>query len=144
MVKLIEDFDQRTPEFKGTDQAKLPEVLDKIKEEELCISLMLDEHYKHELLSSVDLPLDYNLLSSLALGITIATFKAANKVSNSKARKLERVTRKQHQSDLWFSVQTYRITTSLFGQLISQRPDTPPDNLVLQIIQAQKFTSNAT
>ena len=52
-VKLIEDFDPRPPEFKGTVQAKLPELLDKIKEEELCISLILNEHYKHELLSSV-------------------------------------------------------------------------------------------
>ena len=66
-VKLIEDFDPRPPEFKGTVQAKLPELLDKIKEEELCISLMLDERYKHELLSSVDQPLDYNLPSSSAL-----------------------------------------------------------------------------
>ena len=136
-VKLTEDFDPRPPEFKGTVQAKLPELLDKIKEEQLCISLMLDERYKHELLSSVDLPLDYNLPSSSALATTIAAFKEAIEVSNSKAREIERATREQHQSDLWFSVRRYRITASLFGHVISQRPDTPPDNLVLRIIQAK-------
>ena len=103
-MKLIEDFDPRPPEFKGTVQAKLPELLDKIKEEELCISLMLDERYKHELLSSVDLPVDYNLPSSSALATTFAAFKEAIKVSNCKAREIERVTREQHQSDLWFSM----------------------------------------
>ena len=129
-MKLIEYFDPRPPEFKGTVQAKLPELLDKIKEE-LCISLMLDERYKHELLSSVDLPLDYNLPSSSALATTIAAFKEAIEVSNSKAREIERVTCEQHQSDLWFSAQRYCIMASLFGYVISRRPDTPPDNLLL-------------
>ena len=100
---------------------------------------MLDERYKHELLSSVDLPLDYNLPSSSALVTTIAAFKEAIEVSNSKAGEIVslRVTREQHQSDLWFSVQRYCITASLFGHVISRRPDTPPDNLVLRIIQAK-------
>ena len=65
---------------------------------------MLDECYKHEPLSSVDLPLDYILPSSSALATTIAAFKEAIEVSNSKAREIERVTCEQHQSDLWFSV----------------------------------------
>ena len=98
---------------------------------------MLNECYKHELLSSVDLPLDYNLPSSSALATTIAAFKEAIEVSNSKAREIERVTREQYQSDLWFSVRRYCITASLFGHVISRRPDTPPDNLVLRIIQAK-------
>ena len=33
---------------------------------------------------------------------------------------------------------------SLFGHVISRKPDAPPDNLVLRIIQAKKFTSYAT
>ena len=79
---------------------------------------MLDERYKHELLSSVDLLLDYNLPSSSALATTIATFKEVIEVSNSKAREIERVTREQHQSDLWFSVRRYHIMASLFGHVI--------------------------
>ena len=42
---------------------------------------MLDERYKHELLSSVDLPLNYNLPSSSPLATTIAAFMEAIEVS---------------------------------------------------------------
>ena len=51
---------------------------------------MLNERYKHELLSSVDLLLDYNLPSSSALATTIDAFKEAIEVSNSKAREIEK------------------------------------------------------
>ena len=80
---------------------------------------MLDERYKRELLSSVDLLLDYNLPSNSALATTIAAFKEAIEVSNSKTREIERVSHEQHQSDLWFSVRRYLITASLFGHVIS-------------------------
>lgn len=55
----------------------------------------------------------------------------------------KRVTHQQ-QCPLRFSVRRYRITASLFGLVLSRRPDTPPDNLVLRIIQAKMFTSGAT
>ena len=42
---------------------------------------MLDEHYKHKLLSSVDLQLNYNLPSSSPLATTTAAFMEAIKVS---------------------------------------------------------------
>jgi len=60
------------------------------------------------------------------------------------AREIERITREQYQFDLCFSMQKYRITASLFDLVVSCRPDTLPDSLVLRIIQAKRFSSNAT
>ena len=142
-VKLIEDFDPRPPECIGTVQSQLPELLDKIKEEKLCISLLLDPSYQNEL-SSTDIPADYNLPNSSGLAITINAFKNSINLSCSEAREIERNTREQNQSSLWFSMRRYRITASLFGSVLSRKPDTPPDNLVLRILHPRKFSSIAT
>ena len=143
-MKLIESFDPRPPEFKGTVRSQLPQLLDKLKGEELCISLLLDERCKHELSSSVDPPVDFNLPSSSALTTTIAAFKESIEVDDLKTREIERITRGQHHSAAWFSVRRYRITASLFGSVLSCRPDTPPDSLVLRILEPKKFTSTST
>ena len=47
-------------------------------------------------------------------------------------------------SSLWFSVRRYRITSSLFGSVLTRRADTPPDSLVLCIIQPKRFCTAAT
>ena len=36
------------------------------------------------------------------------------------------------------------ITASLFGSVLSRKPDTPPDNLVLCILHPREFSLNAT
>ena len=99
-VKLIEDFDPRPPEFKGTVQSRLPELLNKVKGEQLCESLLFNECYKHELLSSVGPPADYNLPCTSMLATTIEAFKKTIKVSSLEAREIERITHEQYQSDL--------------------------------------------
>ena len=142
-VKFMEDFDPRPLECIGTVQTQLPELLEKIKGEELCISVLLDSSYENEL-SYAGPPADYNLPSSLGLAITIDAFKNSINLSCSKARQIERNTREQYQSPLWFSVQRYHITASLFGSVLSRKPDTPPDNLVMRILYPKNFSSNAT
>ena len=57
---------------------------------------------------------------------------------------MERSTREQRHSLLWFSARRYRIMSSVFGSVFKRRPDTPPDNLVLSIIQPRNFSSAAT
>ena len=64
-------------------------------------------------------------------------FKKILEVVPEKARKIEK--------DLaWFIACRYRLTSSLFDVIPSRRPTTAPDNLVLQIIDPQSFTSKAT
>ena len=33
---------------------------------------------------------------------------------------------------MWFAIRQYRLTASMFGEVISRRPETPPDKLVLR------------
>ena len=94
-VKLIEDFDPRPPECIGTVQSQLPELLVEIKEEKLCISLLLDPSYQNEL-SSTDIPPDYNLPNSSGLAITMNAFKNSINLSCSEAREIERNTPEQY------------------------------------------------
>ena len=46
-------------------------------------------------------------------------------------------------SSLWLSMKRFRITSSLFGDVLSRRYDTPPDSLVLCIIQPKSFSTAA-
>ena len=42
------------------------------------------------------------------------------------------------------TVKINRITSSLFGQVLQRKEQTPPDSLVLQILQQKQFTTPAT
>ena len=46
-------------------------------------------------------------------------------------------------SSMWFAVRRYRLTASVFGAVISWRPNTPPDKLVLRILKPTDFLSPA-
>ena len=71
-------------------------------------------------------------------------FKKTLEVVPEKAREIERETRGQRLSSAWFIACRYCLTSSLFGVVLSHRSTTAPDNLVLQIIDPQSFTSKAT
>ena len=138
-VKLLNDFDPRPPEFRGQIQNRLPSFLQKVKGEELAISFLLDSSLQQTRLAPVSVNVnDENLQAS------IAAFKDTLKIIADRAREIERNTREQRLSSLWFSVRRYRITSSLFGSVYTRRPTTAPDNLVLKIIQPRNFSSPAT
>lgn len=65
-------------------------------------------------------------------------------MSDEDIRKIEQNTREQRQSTRWHSVRRYRITASKFVVVAHRKPDTPPDSLVLSILQPRQFTSAAT
>ena len=47
-------------------------------------------------------------------------------------------------SSFWFSVRRYRITASNFGYILSRKVNTPPDSLVLRLIQPNNISTAAT
>ena len=141
--KLAEDFDPCPLEYRGTTKDRLPTLLDKLQGKELCISLLLDPRYCHWDTASSSTTIPSELPDNAQLKSTIATFMESLKLSTQKAREIEQDTREQHHSSLWFAVRRYRITASLFGDVLQRRQGTPPDNLVLRILQKQ-FTSAAT
>ena len=59
-------------------------------------------------------------------------------------RKVEHDTRQQKNSSLWYEMRYYRLTASFFGSILQRRSDTPPDSLVLKILQPKQFSSAAT
>ena len=74
----------------------------------------------------------------------VEEFKRSLQLPLHKLREIEQSTRDQHQSPLWYSVRQYRITASYFGAVYRRKASTPPQSLVLQIIGAKQFTSQAT
>ena len=47
-------------------------------------------------------------------------------------------------SPLWFDMRRYRITASMFGAVLSRKRDTPPEKLVLRLIEPKAFSTEAT
>jgi len=115
--------------------SRLPKLLDQLKGEALCVSLLFDPSCKREHTDPSQQPSSYNVLEAVKLKATVEAFKKSLDVSLEKAREIERNTRDQRMSSLWFSVRRFRITASNFGAVLSRRPNTPPDSLVLCIIQ---------
>ena len=85
-----------------------------------------------------------NLHDVSMLKNTILAFKETLIVTPVMSRELERQTHEQRNSPLWFSVRRYCITASLLGAVLSHRNTTPPDSLVLRIIQPKSFCTPAT
>ena len=140
-ISPVENFDPRPEKFRGVASSRLPELLQKLKGEQPCISLLFDEHFQ---VASSSQPNDKNLPSISGLKDTIQEFKSSLEVTQQMSREIERNTREQQKSALWFSVRRHRLTASLFGAVLAHKPSTPPDSLVLHIIQPKNFSTPAT
>ena len=106
----------------------------------LGVSLLFDPQYCHQ-----TIPVGHpNIPDDLKVKETVAAFKASLKLSSDKLREIEQNTREQRHSTLWFSVRHYRLTASRFGEVFRRKPTTPPDALVLSILQPRTFSSAAT
>ena len=84
----------------GTASQGLPELLQKVKGEQLCVSLLFDPQFQAEEVSS---PSSHNIPDVSNLKDTILNFKEALSITPERSREIERSTREQRNSDLWFS-----------------------------------------
>ena len=149
VVKAVEDFDPRPVKYRGTANQRLPNFLDKIRGEQLCVSLLLDpsfcqcnENYEQSA-ESTSSQVTPALPNASELKETIAAFKASLNVMEDVIRKIEQSTRAQRQSLHWFNARRYRLTASLFGLVLQRRDTTPPNKLVLRIIQPRQINAPA-
>ena len=142
----VEDYDPRPLKYRGTVKERIPALLDNIRGEGLCISLLLDPKVRHwdNSLTATPSTSAPSLPEQSSLTGTIAAFKDSLKLSEEKIREVEFTTRKQRESNQWFEVRRYRLTSSWFGHVLRRRPDTPPDSLVLRILQPRQFSTPAT
>ena len=141
-LQPTEDFDPRPEEYRGTAKNHLPNLFKKVKGNHLGISLLLDEDYVDQGSQMLE-PSTFDLPDIALLRRTVEAFKKSLDVSHADAREIERKTREQRLSSLWYSVRRYRLTASRFGDMISRKPTTPPENLVLNILQPTDFSSVA-
>jgi len=65
----------------------------------------------------------------------VEAFKSSLMLTEEAIRKIENGTREQRASSSWYEVRRYHLTASMFGTVLERKPDTPPDNLVLRILQ---------
>ena len=145
--KPLEEFDPRPPEYKNTAQGHLKEFLGKVCGKGLCVSLMFNsasQYWQDETQTGSGEPLPPKLPSKEELQSRVEEFKKSLHVSAFKLRQIEQNTRDQSQSALWFSVRRYRITASYFGAVRRRLPTTPPQSLVLQILEGKQFQTPAT
>ena len=136
-LEHLEDFDPRPPEFCGKTHELLPDLSKKLKGEQFCISLLLDHSTRHseKPVEATMKPHSHNIPDTSSLEATISAFKESLSITEFDARCIERETREQRNSSLWFSVRHYKITASIFGAVLSCKESTPPNNLVLRILQ---------
>ena len=70
----------------------------------------------------------------------IEFFKSLN-VTMQRVRGIESKTRSQHHSPEWFTARRHRITASVFRLIHHRKPDTPPDALVVNLLEQRQVTS---
>ena len=126
-------------QYRGTASANVPSLLTKVQGKGL-LDPSCRPFPSNDLISMCppELPSIRNL------NTTIAAFMESLKVTADKIHQIERDTRDQRHSALWYWLRRYRITSSMFGEVLHRKVQTPPDSLVLKIIQQKRFTSAAT
>ena len=101
-------FDPWPAEYKGSAIQRLPELLQKIKGDDLCLSLLLGYSYQPDDDQPLQ-PSSYNLPGIDMLKQTMQAFKDSMQITAEKAREIERNTRDQRSSSLWYYVRRYRL-----------------------------------
>lgn len=136
----IESFDPRPAEFQGKAKEFLTQFLAKMKGRGLGVSLLFDYDARYWQEASNGKP---NIPSKADILVSIEEFKNSLRVSEEKAREIERNTVGQRDCPEWFTVRRYRLTASIFGEIFHRRQTTSPDKLVLRLLNPKQFSSQA-
>ena len=128
----------------------MPAILEEIRGEHLHVrvSLLFDKKCHHWNVEDepVNQPTEHSVPADAALQTTctMSAFKESQRISEAKAREIEHCTWYQRFSSPWFSAHCYRITASNFVRVLSLKRETPPDCLVMHILQPKHFSTLAT
>ena len=101
--KQMEDFDPRPEGYRDNAKILLPSLLDSVRGESLGVSILFDEKYCQQTISSNDT----SVPSASNIKETVAAFKESLQMSSSELRNIEQSTREQCKPTLWFSVRRY-------------------------------------
>ena len=137
----LEDLDSRPMSYRGTANNDLRAMLEKVRGQRLCVSLLFDSTACYNDVSDKPKASSPEMPTKKRLEETVAHFKQSLQLTDKNICELEQTTRAQHLSPQWFYAHRYRITASIFGEILHRRDTTAPDNLVLHILQEMKFHS---
>ena len=114
--------DPRPLEYRGTASTNL---LNDVCGQGLCLSLLFDPASRcWDTSDLVSTPIPPN---KAELKKSIEAFKYSLELTSDEIRHLERKTREQRNSPEWFAARRFRITASIFGDIIHRRPETDTD-----------------
>ena len=138
-LSSLSDFDPRPVEYKGTAPTLLQSFLASVKGRGLGVSVLFDKDTQvwTDQDASVETPSRGDLMER------VSAFKESLHVSPERIRQIERETKDQSQSALWYSARRYRLTASVFGKVYQRLPSTPPDSLVKGLLHPQQFSTKA-
>ena len=131
----LKDFDPRPQQYRVNAEQQLPALLASVRGKGLCVSLLFDENAR------VSCPESRKSSEAHDIGKNIAELKLKLSVSDDDARQIELETKGQRNNKRWFEVRRLRLTASYFGQVRHHRDQTPPDNIVLQILGVKQIGS---
>ena len=116
-----------------------------MKGEQLCVSLLFDSQFEKDDVISDELssPSSHSFPGMSTLKDTVSQFKETLNITSERCHEIERNTREQRNSELWYSVRKYSVTSSLFGAIFSRKPDTPPHSFVFRTIQPKSLSTPA-
>lgn len=142
--KSIKDFDPRLIEQRGTAPQLMQDFLKSVKGKGLGVSVLFDKDLRFtpsETSSSTpELP---STESKQAIVEKVASFKQSLHVTQDKIREVERNTRDQALSPLWYSARRFRLTASAFGRILHMLPSTPPDSLIKSLLYPKHISTPA-
>lgn len=149
VLQPLHEFDPRPTEYRGTASVLLQSFLTSVKGKGLGVSVLLDEDTRvwaveGEGGASVDSSESPSLPSRDELKERVLAFKKNLHLTPERIRQIERETKHQSQTALWFSARRYRLTASMFGKVYKRLPNTPPDCLVKELLHPLQFSTKAT
>ena len=136
-VRCIEEYDPRPPAFRGSTAQRLPALLQQLKGQQLCVSILFDPECRQDTLKEVQNPGSHKLPSKAVLSETISAFKRSLKVlmmlhvklkdqhvNNSflcSGFHLENIGLQPQSLQLFFHDDPQELPTALFSELFSLR-----------------------
>lgn len=122
-LKPLKDFDPRLAEYHGTAPRLLKELLKKVQGKGLGVSVLFDEDVRvwkvttDEQGTHADPDVAAVMPTRSELIERVASFKKTLQLTAQQIRELERNTRDQSKSQLWYTARRYRLTASSFGRI---------------------------
>ena len=138
----LEDFDSRPQKYRGNANTQFTAFLHQVRGKGLEISLLKDKSTRYWSTDPTSC-MTHALPDDRQLKQSIDGFMKSLCVTEDEARKIEQGTQQQRNSPDWFSARRFRLKSSVFGKVFHRRAETPPDRLVVRLIEQRQITSPA-